>query len=137
MTRENIATFNLLLTLIIAKLYETHPATITLDGGELWVPPLRASDPDFEKKKKATSGTLLWLYQNGFVAGMLQESNGEVFGISGAQLTAQGYRLANHADVNAGGLTLGQVAFDAASNPESSDGRTGIDLVARRFTNGT
>lgn len=133
MTRENIATFNLLLTRIVAKLYENHPATIALDGSELWTPPLRANDSDFEKKKKATSGTLLWLYQNGFVAGILQESNGEVFGISNAQFTAHGYRIANEAEINAAGVSLGQVAIDAVSSNTLTD----IDLVARRFTNGT
>jgi hypothetical protein len=132
MSMDNIATFNLLLTSAIAKLYQGHPATITLDPSTLWPP---ATDDDVKRKQSAAAdGTVAWLYRNGIVTGNALESNGELRGVTGAQLSVRGFQIANEPEGNAGGKPLGQVAVEAILDPSSHDGHRGIELVSRRFT---
>jgi hypothetical protein len=129
MSNDNIATFNLLLTSAVAKLYQSHPATITLDPSLLW--PANYND---NKQKSAADGTVDWLYRNGIVSGKLEESGGRTIAIMSAQFTARGYQIASKAEYDAGGIPLGQVAIEAMSDPASHDGRVEIELVSRRFT---
>jgi hypothetical protein len=130
MNNENIATFNLLLTSAVAKLYQSHPATINLDPSLLW--PANADNNN--KQKSVADGTVDWLHRNGIVSGGVLESNGRTAAITNAQLTARGYQIANKSEDDAGGIPLGQVAIEAISDPTSHDGRAGIELVSRRFT---
>jgi len=135
MSTDNITAFNLLLTRAIAKLYENHPMAIVLGTADLWDPPLKATDPEFEKKKRVANGTLMWLHRNGIVDGDLQDfGNGDMLAISNALLTARGYQIANNPENNYNAKALGQVAVEAMANPVAA--QSAIDWVAKRFTQG-
>ena len=134
MSTQNRSTFNLLLTSAIAQLYQSHPVTIRLDPSLLWA---ADTEVEFKRQHSATAdGTVAWLYRNGIVSGNPMISGGDLMAVTSAQLTAHGYRIANTVDSNSGGATLGQIAIEAAANPSSPDGLAGIELVARRFTEG-
>jgi hypothetical protein len=133
MSDSDIPVFDLLLTRAIAKLYASHPATVTLGSYELWEPALTKTTADFEQKVKDADGTLLWLYRNSLVGGELADFGGTVV-INQAQLTAHGLRIARKVDANTGGIALGQVAVEAASKAPLQ--KSVVDLVARRFIDG-
>ncbi len=50
--------FNELLTRAIAKLYKTHPALLNLASDELWEPPLKQTDADYQQKTTISGSTL-------------------------------------------------------------------------------
>ncbi len=128
---NNIGAFNRLLTRAIGVLYNRHPQPTTLSAMELWDPPLKKDDPNFEHNMQEASGTLLWLHRNNVIDGELQEmGSSKSVAISRALLTAQGYRIANAVDPNENGKTVGQIAVESLARPSL----TISDLVARRFT---
>jgi hypothetical protein len=136
MSDDNITTFNILLTRVIAKLYGSHPATIELEALAIWEPRLKRSDDKYETKANAANGTLTWLHDNGFINGRVQHF-GDMIAIKDAQLTAHGYRIASRPEQNMQGApTIGQIAIEAVSDTASDQGRELVTLVAERFTGG-
>jgi hypothetical protein len=124
--------FNELLARTIAKLYKTHPAVLNLASDELWEPPLKQTDADYQHKTTVSGSTLTWLYRNGLVGGDYKEFQNGGTAIFRAQLTAHGYRLAASPQINYGNMPLGQVAVNAAVDGNS----VSFDWVARQVVGG-
>src|SRR5271156_4053603 len=108
--------FNELLTRAIAALYRNHPSPQNLASDDLWNPPIKSADADYDKKTTVSGGTLTWLFRNGFVGGEFREFQSGSSAIFKAQLTAHGYRVASALQTNYGNMPLGQVAIKAATD---------------------
>jgi hypothetical protein len=131
---DNIKSFNQLLTRAIGILYNRHPRPTALSTVDLWNPPLKEGDADYDRKREEANGTLLFLHRNNFVDGDLQDfGNGKMWAINNALLTTGALRIANTVDPNENGKTVGQIASQTLTGSSPEMVAACSDLVARRF----
>jgi hypothetical protein len=102
---------------ILALLFKSHPAVVTIDGFD--------------------HGTLVWLIRNGIVSGNLQESNPlqgpQTAVILSAQLPVRTLAILRTVE-SAAGRPLGQAAENAVESGNEREIRVVGELLSRRLS---
>lgn len=139
MPLENIQLFKVQLLRAIAHLYKHFPMPTTIDHATLLKGPEKTGDGSvivhLEDDGGTEGATILWIYNQGFIAGNLQQSNpneGPVSAaVTNAQLSAGALRILQAAEPNANGVPLGEFAVMSAFNP--SEETIAADLLFKRL----
>jgi hypothetical protein len=135
MTQENISLFKVQVLRVLAHLYKNFPAPITIEHSTL----LNNSENEgggvtVELESGSEAGTILWLYNQGFVAGNLLEGNSRhgtrTAAITKAQLTATSLRILESPEQNANGVPLGELLVTSAFSGSEA---TAADILSRRI----
>jgi hypothetical protein len=135
MTQENISLFNVQVLRALAHLYKVHPVSTTVEHSTL----LELSENEgggatVELESGAEAGTILWLYNQGFIAGDLLKSEplqgAKKAAITNAQLTVTSLQILQAAERNANGVPLGEFIVASAFSPSEA---TAAELLSRRL----
>jgi hypothetical protein len=90
-----------------------------------------------ESESGYEAGTILWLYDEGFIRGSLIESKplqgSQKAGVMNARLSEKALRILQQSEENANGVPLGEMAVSAAFGPGEA---TAADLLVRRLLGG-
>jgi hypothetical protein len=131
MTADNILEFNIQVMRAMAILYKHHPEKTILSTEQMLAAPISPTDPDFYKHAATISGTIQWLFQNGFITGTFDD---RFPAILDAQLPESAYQILNANEPNAQNhQTLGELAISAASQPGTREEFVVSELVVRRL----
>jgi hypothetical protein len=135
MTRENIQLFKTRVLRALAHLYENFPNSSTVEHSTLLMQSEdHAGGVTVELDSGTEAGTIIWLHNQGFIEGDLQESipleGTQKAGITNARLTAKSLRILQTAEANANGVPLGEFALASVFGPEEE---IAADLLLRRL----
>ena len=126
MTLENIEIFKRQALRAFAQLYKSFPSATNIEHSTL------LSQSESESGHEA--GTILWLYNQGFIEGNLIESNplegSQKAGVTNARLSERSLRILQQPEQNANGVQLGEMAVSAAFGPGEA---TAADLLVKRL----
>jgi hypothetical protein len=134
-TLENIQLFKVQALRAFAHLYKSFPVSTTVEHLTLLK---QSKNEDGSITVEVESGvegeTILWLYNQGFIAGNLVASNplegSRTAGVANAQLTSSALRILQATEPNANGVTLGEFVAASAFGPSED---VAADLLLRRL----
>jgi hypothetical protein len=130
MTADNILEFNIQVMRAMAALYKQHPAVTVLDAEKILASPISPTDPAFYKQTETITGTLQWLFRNGFVTGTFDDQSPAILD---AQLSKSACRILSANEPNAQNQTLGELAVSASLQPGTREESIVAELVVRRL----
>jgi hypothetical protein len=124
----NADTFNIQILRAVAHLYEQFPTPTTVEHSTLIRKNHGAGNSSIENGTGSERGTILWLHRNGFIDGVLLESNplegNQTAAITDAQLTPKALRVLREMYRNPSNaserMPLGQLAIGAAFGSNES-----------------